>query len=338
VLVGLQEIDDVHLAIEDPRESATLYSACRQLTRKAPMSRGAEPAAGRRPDGATDGASGPYGDRLAIDTSVAHSARVHDYWLGGKDNFAADRAAGDAVMEAYPGIVMSVRANRAFLARVVRFQAAECGIRQFLDVGTGIPAANNTHDEAQSAAPDCRVVYVDYDPVVLTHARALLTSSPEGATDYVDADLREPDRILEQAARTLDFSRPVAFMLIAIMHLIVDADDPYGVVRQMMAGAASGSYLALSQVASDIESEQLAEAARRYNRMAHETQRHRSHAEVARFFDGLELIEPGLVPVQEWRPGPETAAETRSAMWGGVARVGDGHLVVAASGVTRRGG
>jgi hypothetical protein len=260
------------------------------------------------------------GQRLGLDTSVAHSARVHNYWLGGKDHFAADRAAGDAVLEAYPGIVMSVRANRAFLARVVRFLTAEAGIRQFLDIGTGIPAVSNTHEVAQSVRPECRVVYVDYDPVVLTHARALLTSSPEGATDYIDADLRDPDKILPEAARTLDFSQPVAVMLIAIMHLIGDADDPYAIVGRLMAAVPSGSYLALSQVASDIEAEQMAEAAKRYNRLAHETQRHRNHAEVSHFFDGLELVEPGVVAAHEWRPGPETAPGTRSAMWAGVAR------------------
>jgi S-adenosyl methyltransferase len=258
--------------------------------------------------------------RRTIDTSVAHSARVHDYWLGGKDNFAADRAAGDAVIAAYPGIVMSVRANRAFLARAVRFLAAEAGIRQFLDIGTGIPASNNTHEVAQSVAPSCRVVYVDYDPVVLLHAQALLTSSPQGAVDYIDADLRDPQAILAAAAKTLDFSRPVAVMLIAIMHLIVDADDPYRLVSELMAAVPAGSYLALSQVASDIEAEQMAEAAKRYNRMARETQRHRSHAEVERFFDGLELQEPGVVAVQQWRPGSDLEARARSAMWGGVAR------------------
>ena len=279
------------------------------------MSGEKEPAAGAgRP-----GASVPAGARSALDTTVAHSARVHDYWLGGKDNFAADRAAGDAVMEAYPGIVMSVRANRAFLARAVRFLAAEAGIRQFLDIGTGIPASNNTHEVAQSVATDSRVVYVDYDPVVLSHARALLTSSPEGATNYIDADLRQPSKILREAARTLDFSQPVAVMLIAIMHLIVDADDPYRIVAELMAAVPPGSYLALSQVASDIEAERMAEAARRYNRLAHETQRHRTHAEVTRFFDGLDLAEPGVVAVHEWRPGPETVPGTRSGMWGGVA-------------------
>jgi S-adenosyl methyltransferase len=261
----------------------------------------------------------PAQERRAIDTTVAHSARVHDYWLGGKDNFAADREAGDAVMEAYPGIVMSVRANRAFLARAVRFLAAEAGIRQFLDIGTGIPAANNTHEVAQSAASNCRVVYVDYDPVVLTHARALLTSSTPGAIDYIDADLRDPQTILRHAARTLDFSRPVAVMLIAIMHLIVDEDAPYGLVGQLLDAVPGGSYLALSQVASDIQAEQMAEAAKRYNRLAREIQRHRDRAEVARFFDGLDLVEPGLVPVQQWRPSSELEARARSAMWGGVA-------------------
>jgi S-adenosyl methyltransferase len=263
---------------------------------------------------------GPAGRRPDFDISVAHSARVHDYWLGGKDNYAADRAAGDAVIAAYPGIVRSVRANRAFLARVVRYLAAEAGITQFLDIGTGIPAAGNTHEVAQAAAPSCRVAYVDYDPVVLAHARALLESSGDGAIGYIDADLRTPEMILEQAAQTLDFSRPVAVMLIAILHLIGDQDDPYGIVSSLMAAVPAGSYLALSQVASDIEPEQMAEAAKRYNRLAHEKQRHRSHAEVARFFDGLELIEPGVVAVQQWRPGSEIEARTRSAMWGGAGR------------------
>jgi hypothetical protein len=255
-----------------------------------------------------------------IDTSVAHSARVHDYWLGGKDNFAADRAAGDAVMAAYPGIVQSVRANRAFLARVVRFLAAEAGITQFLDIGTGIPAANNTHEVAQAVNPAAHVVYVDHDPVVLQHARVLLTSPVAGTIDYIDADLRDPDRILGAAARTLDFGRPVAVMLIAVMHLIVDAADPYGIVGRLKDALAPGSYLALSQVASDIEMEQVAEARRRYNSLARETQQHRTQAEVTRFFDGLELVAPGVVPVPRWRPETEFAAAAHSTMWGGVAR------------------
>jgi SAM-dependent methyltransferase len=271
----------------------------------------------------TESAAGPEEGALtgaAVDTGVAHSARVHDYWLGGSQHFAADRAAGDAVIAAYPGIVASVRANRAFLARAVRFLAAEAGIRQFLDIGTGIPAANNTHEVAQAVAPDCRVVYVDDDPVVLAHARALLASAPEGVTDYLDADLREVNTVLAHAARSLDFSRPVAVMVIAVMHLIVDADDPYGIVAALVDAVPSGSYLALSQVASDIEADQVAEAAKRYNRLARETQRHRSHAEVARFFDRLDLVPPGVVAVQEWRPDTELETAARSAMWGGVGR------------------
>jgi hypothetical protein len=258
--------------------------------------------------------------RPRIDAGVAHSARVHDYWLGGKDNFAADRAAGDAVQAAYPGIVQSVRANRAFLARVVRFLAAEAGITQFLDIGTGIPAANNTHEVAQSVAPGARVVYVDYDPVVLQHARALLTSGPRGTVDYIDADLRDTGKIVREAARTLDFSQPVAIMLIAVMHLIVDADDPYGIVGQLKDAMPTGSYLALSQVASDIEPERMAEAARQYNVRARETQRHRTHAEVTSFFDGLDLLEPGVVVVPQWRPQSRAEAEAHSGMWGGVGR------------------
>jgi hypothetical protein len=265
--------------------------------------------------------AGDGGGHLRIDTSVAHSARVHDYWLGGKDNFAADRAAGDAVLAAYPGIVASVRANRAFLARAVRFLAAEAGITQFLDIGTGIPASNNTHEVAQAITPGARVVYVDYDPVVLQHARVLLTSAAPGTIDYIDADLRDPERVLAAAARTLDFSQPVAIMLIAVMHLIVDADDPYGIVARLKDAMAPGSYLALSQVAADVETAQVAEGRRRYNSLARETQQHRTHAEVTRFFDGLELVEPGVVLVPNWRPASDLEARAKSTMWGGVGRL-----------------
>jgi hypothetical protein len=261
-----------------------------------------------------------FTEKPVIDTKVAHSARVHNYWLGGRDNFAADRAAGNAVKTVYPEIVTSVRANRAFLVRAVRFLTREAGIRQFLDIGTGLPAANNTHEVAQAEALDTRVVYVDYDPVVLMHARTLLTSDVPGTIDYILADVRDPGLILREASRTLDFSRPVAVMLIALMHLVADADDPYGTVQTLKAAMPSGSYLALSQVASDIEPEKMAEAARRYNRLTYETQRHRTHAEVSRFFEGLELVEPGVVAVPKWRPASEAEAATHSAMWGGVAR------------------
>ncbi len=254
-----------------------------------------------------------------FDTSVAHIARVYDYWLGGKDNFAADREAGDEALQAYPDLVSSVRANRAFLARGVRY-LAEAGIRQFLDIGTGIPSANNTHEVAQRVAPGSRVVYVDNDPIVLAHARALLVGSPEGATDYLDADLRDTAKILAHAAGELDFSRPVAVMLVAVLHLIGPDDDPYGIVRQIMAAVPPGSYLLLSHVASDIEPEKMAEMGKRLNRLLAQRGWYRSQAEVGSFFTGLDLVEPGIVPVQQWRPDSEMEAARRSAMWGGVAR------------------
>jgi S-adenosyl methyltransferase len=257
-----------------------------------------------------------------FDTGVAHIARVYNYWLGGKDNYAADREAGDQAIQAYPDLALSVQANRAFLARTVRYLAEREGIRQFLDIGTGIPAANNTHEVAQSVAPDCRVVYVDKDPVVLSHARALLTSQPEGATDYIDADLRDTQKILAQAARTLDFSRPVAVMLIAIMHAIGDDDDPYTIVATLMQAVPPGSYLALSHVASDIVPAQAADMVGRLNRLMFEKTTPRRQADVARFFDGLGMVEPGVVRVQQWRPDTETEATTPSNMWGGVGRKG----------------
>ena len=258
--------------------------------------------------------------RPRIDASVAHSARVHDYWLGGKDNFAADRAAGDAVQAAYPGIVQSVRANRAFLARVVRFLAAEAGITQFLDIGTGIPAANNTHEVAQDVAPESRVVYVDNDPIVLAHARALLVGGPEGRTDYLDADLRDTGKILERARDLLDFSQPVAVMLVAVLHLIGPEDHPYSIVSQLMDAVPPGSYLLLSHVASDIEPEKMAEMGKRLNRLLAQKGYYRSQAEVADFFAGLDLVEPGVVPVQHWRQDSEIEGARKAAMWGGVAR------------------
>lgn len=255
-----------------------------------------------------------------FDTSVAHNARVYDYLLGGKDNYAADRAAGDAAIQAQPATVVSVRANRAFLARTVRYLASEAGIRQFLDLGTGIPSANNTHEVAQSVAPDCRVVYVDNDPVVLVHARALLNSGPEGVTDYIDADLRDTEKVLAHASRTLDFSRPVAVMLIGILHLIGNDDDPYGIVARLLDAVPPESYLALSHLAADIDAAAMAEKVRRVNQMMAEKVTLRSYAQAARFFDGLDLIEPGVVRVQEWRPDSEIEAKSTSNMWGGVGR------------------
>ena len=264
--------------------------------------------------------SAEHHDHPTFDTGVAHVARVYNYWLGGKDNYAADRKAGDAALEAYPYIAGGVRANRAFLARVVRYLAREAGIRQFLDIGTGIPTANNTHEVAQDIAPDSRVVYVDNDPIVLAHARALLTSSPEGHTAYLDADFRDVDTILADASQTLDFSRPVAVMLIAILHLIDDESDPQGTVAKLMDAVPSGSYLAISCLSSDI----MASAARtqahdRLRELMHEKLTVRDREEVASFFTGLEMVEPGLVPITQWRAS-ETEAKMPTALWGGVAR------------------
>jgi S-adenosyl methyltransferase len=251
---------------------------------------------------------------------VAHIARVYDYWLGGKDNYAADRKAGDAIMEAYPYVAAGVRANRAFLARVVRYLAGEAGIRQFLDIGTGIPTANNTHEVAQALAADSRIVYVDNDPIVLTHARALLTSGPEGTTAYIDADFRDVDGILAAARQTLDFSRPVAIMLIAILHLIDDEADPHGIVAKLVAAAPRGSCLAISHLSSDIAADARVEAMERFRQMVYEQPTTRNREEVASFFTGLEMVEPGLVRIPEWRPDNEADAKSPSALWGGVAR------------------
>jgi hypothetical protein len=264
--------------------------------------------------------SAANGGAPAFDTSVAHVARVYNYWLGGKDNFAADRAAGEQAMAAYPDIALSARANRAFLRRAVHFLAGEAGIRQFLDIGTGIPSADNTHEVAQSIAPDSRIVYVDNDPVVLVHARALLTSRSEGATDYIDADLRSIDQILAAAASTLDLSQPVAIMLMAILQHLSDDDDPYGIVAGLVAAVPSGSYLALSHPAKDIEAEKMAAMAERLNQMMAEKVTFRREAEVAGFFEGLDLVEPGMVNVPHWRPGSDEEASSPAALWGGVAR------------------
>ena len=254
-----------------------------------------------------------------FDTSVPHVARVYDYWLGGKDNFAADRAMGERTLQAYPNLVYSVRANRAFLARTVQFLANQ-GIRQFLDIGTGIPTANNTHEVAQGAAPESRIVYVDNDPIVLSHAKALLKSTPEGACAYLDADLRDPDTILAGAANTLDFARPVAVMLIAVMHFIGDDAEASAIMNRLMAACVPGSYVALSHAASDIDAVQMAEMIRRLNESTAEKTTLRDRAGVTRLFDGLELVEPGVIRAAEWRPDTDLEAASPAALWGGVAR------------------
>ncbi len=271
---------------------------------------GTDPAAAGRAD---EGKAVPPG----IDTSTAHPARVYDYWLGGKDNFAADREAAELALQAYPELAKAVQSNRAFLARAVRYLTG-AGIRQFLDVGTGIPAASNTHQVAQREAPDSRIVYVDNDPVVLLHAQALLKSTPQGTCDYIQADLRDPGKILAGAARTLDFGQPVALMLLAILQFIREEEDPYALVSKLLAALPSGSYLVVSHPTDDFNPNRQGESIQRYNERVADQATLRGQDGTRRFFDGLDIIEPGVVA--QWRPGSDLVAAAPSSMWCGVAR------------------
>jgi hypothetical protein len=263
----------------------------------------------------TDEAASTAGP-LPFDTTKAHQARMYDYLLGGKDNYAADRAAAEEALKVYPEWAFTARANRAFLGRVVRYLVGEAGIRQFLDIGTGIPTAGNLHQVAQEIAPETRVVYVDYDPVVLAHARALLTSGPAGATEYIDADLRDTGTILTRAAELLDFTKPVAVTLIALLHAIPDSDDPHAIVARLMDVVPSGSYLALSHLGPEFLSpEALAETQAMAGRNVQQQITWRRREQVARFFEGADLVEPGLVRVEEWRPEPGTTGTGGSPLW-----------------------
>jgi hypothetical protein len=239
----------------------------------------------------------------AIDTTRPHQARIYDYWLGGKDNFAVDREAAERALAVYPGLRRGVRAQRAFLANAVEYLARAAGIRQFLDIGTGIPTASNTHEVAHGVDPAARVVYVDNDPMVLAHARALLTGSTPGTTSYLDADLRDTATILAEAATLLDFREPIAVLLIGILQLIPDEDEPGTIVARLMEAVPPGSWLAIFHPASDILTEQMSEVARQVSARSATPTTLRSQAEVMRFFGGLELLEPGLVQVHRWRPG-----------------------------------
>jgi hypothetical protein len=253
-----------------------------------------------------------------IDTTVPHSARIWNHLQGGKDNFAIDREAAAKITEVFPGMADIVRQSRSMLTRAVRFLAGEAGIRQFLDIGAGLPAADNTHEVAQRVSPDARVVYADKDPLVLVHARALLTGTPEGATAYTEADVRDPDTILRKAARTLDLSRPTALMLMGVMGLIADHEEALGIVRRLLAALPPGSYLALYD-GSDADPVYV-QAISGYNRASGANPyTPRSVPQISTFFEGLELLEPGVVPVPRWRPaGPSEPPEVACA--GGVAR------------------
>ncbi|MFE0451176.1 SAM-dependent methyltransferase [Streptomyces sp. NPDC058914] len=268
---------------------------------------------------AVDEAAQSLRDR--INTAQPHTARIWNYWLGGKDNYEVDRAAGDQIRQLHPGIGEYARADRLFLGRAVRHLVTETGIRQFLDIGTGLPTADNTHEVAQRLAPDSRIVYVDNDPLVLAHARALLTSTPEGRTDYLDEDLRNVDAILEHAAKTLDFSRPVALMLLGVVIFVGDEEDPYALVRRLVDALPSGSHLVLSHTVTSPAMPDVDEAVKFWNEHGTPKLTQRTPEQVTRFFDGLDLLEPGVVSCSRWRPEETGGAEPEEvAMFGGVAR------------------
>jgi O-methyltransferase involved in polyketide biosynthesis len=246
-----------------------------------------------------------------IDTTVPHPARIWNYWLGGKDNYAIDRLVGDQTIEAYPDIVEVARLQRAFLGRAIRYLAGEAGVRQFLDIGTGLPTVDNTHEVAQRIAPRSRIVYVDNDPLVIVHARALLTSAPEGVTNYVHADLHDPGTILAEAAKTLDFTQPIAITMLGIMIFISDDREANAIVKRLVDALPSGSYLVMSHTTNAIHGARTDEAVRIWNEAGSVPMVIRSPGQIAGFFAGLELLEPGVVPVSQWRPDPDSQGAGR---------------------------
>jgi O-methyltransferase involved in polyketide biosynthesis len=239
-----------------------------------------------------------------IDTTVPHSARLWNYWLGGKDNYAVDRQVADQILAMVPEMVTSARADREFLGRVVRHLTSVEGIRQFLDIGTGLPTAENTHEVAQRIAPDSRIVYVDNDPLVLVHARALLNSHPQGVTDYIEADLRQPDKILEAARKTLDFDQPIAVMLLGILNFVPDDDHAIALVDQLVAAVPAGSFLVISHPTTEINGDVMTEALRLWNEGPAAKMVLRSRAQLLSFFRGVRLLDPGVVSCSRWRPDP----------------------------------
>jgi hypothetical protein len=258
-----------------------------------------------------------------LDTNVPHSARVWNYWLGGKDNFQVDRGVGDQFAQLYPDITLVARSSRAFLKRAVTFLATEVGIRQFLDIGTGMPTAENTHQVAQAARPDARIVYVDNDPLVLVHARALLVGTPEGATEYIDADLRDPAAILRAASQTtLDLSEPIGLILMNILGHVPDLDEAAAIVSQLMAGLPAGSYLVTADGTNVIDGPAFEEAIGVWNANAPLSYHLRHPDELTRFLSGLDVVEPGLVPCSRWRPVADAPPEDLREVdeYGAVAR------------------
>ncbi|GIM82723.1 hypothetical protein Sar04_08650 [Salinispora arenicola] len=257
-----------------------------------------------------------------IDNGMPHSARIYDYWLGGKDNFAADRAVAEALMTAIPTVRSMAAENRHFVHRAARYLAGKAGVRQFLDIGTGIPTRPNLHEVAQQVAPETRVVYVDNDPIVLAHARALMISSEQGRSEYIHADMRQPEMILNHRTlrEVLDLDQPVALTMIAILMLLKDADDPWRKVRVLMDALPSGSYVAITHPTGDFNPEAVKTAVASAVDSGM-TLVPRSRDEVARFFEGWELVEPGIVPVMAWQPDDGEPADPHAAYyWAGVAR------------------
>jgi len=253
----------------------------------------------------TDSSSTHQVENPPFDVSKPHTARVWNYLQGGKDNYPVDREAGDALKTLLPDIAEAARADRQLLIRVVRYLAGEVGIRQFLDIGTGLPSANNTHEVAQATAPESRIVYVDNDPLILTHARALLTSTPEGRTDYLHIDLEDPAAIIREAARTLDFTRPVALTMLGILNHIMDTDEAYTIVNRLVEALPSGSYLVISHPTTDIHGDAVMAAVKFWNEGGGTPPvTARTREEITRYFDGLELLEPGVVSSSLWRPEP----------------------------------
>jgi S-adenosyl methyltransferase len=295
------------------------HGGLRSIRMHDPAEKGA-PVTIDQPSGPNEAGTSAGAGSLPFDTTVASQARMYDYLLGGKDNFAADRAAVDAWIKIDPTMAFAARANRAFLTRVIRYLAGEAGIRQFLDIGAGIPTAGNINEVAQAIAPESRVVYVDYDPVALAHARALLTASDAGVTEYVGADLRDTDTVLLRAREVLDFTRPVAVTLLSVLHAIPDSDDPYALVAKIMAAVPSGSYLAISQTGSDLLAQESLDGLADIVAQMRLQPGFRSRDQVGRFFEGTDLVEPGLVPVEAWRPDPSADNAGRSILWCAVGR------------------
>jgi hypothetical protein len=255
-----------------------------------------------------------------VDETAPHSARIWNYWLGGKDNFAIDRQVGEQVMKMLPSIVEQARADRAFLGRAVTYLAGEAGIRQFLDIGTGLPTAENTHEVAQRQAPAAKIVYVDNDPLVLVHARALLTSAPEGVTRYVESDLLEPEKILREAERTLDFSQPVALMLVGVLHHVTDDEGAFAIVETLKDRLAPGSYLVINHATNAVYGAASDESVAHWNQFGKPKITLRPPAEIARFFEGFDLLEPGVLSCSRWRPGDAGADAVEVDEFAGVAR------------------